>query len=524
MPETSPYATALQMGRVGPTHVVDDNDKDRLTAYWTYADIYHNHHEIYEVVMREMDAEDEDSRRFVPSGRIIIEATNRYLGKDLQFGLADDATVTTEVFAEIYRMHLYPLFKREAFFSKWSSLKRWMLIRGDALFHVTVDPNKEQGKRLSISELDPSQYFPITDAMNPSRILGAYVVTIVLDEDDEEIAQRLEYQRILTPEDAATYGGKVGQVWTRLTYWEVDGWDGRDVDNDMKPVDTPPSVNVPSMAPLLTGFVLPSQISAIPLYHFANSHRGNVAFGTSEMQGIETLIAGVNQAATDEDLAVALYGVGMYVTDSGRPTNPDGTPGDWFIYPGAVAEIEDGKSWTKVPGVDDVSPFQDHASMLTTGMREGTATPDVAVGKVNVQIAQSGVALSIQFAPIVAKNEEKEQAARDKLDQMVYDLLNGWLAAYEGYSPIDGLSLTATFADPLPIDRAATLGEILGMVTQRIISTAFAAQLIKQKLGYNIPAGMIAEVAKEQASLLDAVGARMGDEEDGQEEQEPEAA
>lgn len=527
MPEASPYLTAVAMGRTQPTHIVDEYDKNRVTAYWTYVEIYDNHPEIFEVVMRDLETEDEDSRRLVPSGRTIVEATNRYLGKDLSWQLADDATATTEQFAEVYRMHLAPLFNREAFYVTYASLKRWMLVRGDALLHITVDPLKEEGKRLSITEIDPGTYFPITDPMNRARVLGAYVATVVLDDEDEEIIQRLEYQRIVTPEDAGTYGGPIGSVWTRMTYWELDGWDGRDPENELKPVDTPASVNTPSMAPLLTGFVLPAQITAIPLYHFRNAVRGSEPFGTSEMQGIETLIAGVNQAATDEDLAIALYGLGMYVTDSGRPTNADGSPGDWFIYPGAVAEVEEGKTWTRVPGVDDVSPFQDHAGMLTTGMREGTGTPDVAIGKVDVSVAQSGVALAIQFNPILSKNEEKEQVLASKLNQFVYDLLNGWLAAYEGYSPLEGLTVTATFADPLPLDRAATLAEILAMVTAKVISTAFAATLISQKLGYKIPAGMINEVAAEQAALLDATGSRLDEEAGGGQEGQsevPEAA
>jgi hypothetical protein len=510
MPELSPYNTAIALGRSAPSYVVDQHDKARVTAYWTYGDIFHNHPEVFEVVMRELDTEDEDSRRLVPSGRIIVEATNRYYGKDLQWGLSDDATATTEQFAEIYRMHLAPLFARERFYSKWASLKRWKLIRGDGLLHITVDPSKPEGKRISITEIDPAQYFTISDAMNPSRLLGAYVVTIVEDDEGEEIAQRLEYQRILTPEDATTYGGPIGSVWTRMTYWEVDGWDGRDPENDMKPVDTPRSVNTPSMAPLLAGFVLPQQIQAIPLYHFANNAAGNSPWGTSEMQGIETLIAGVNQTATDEDLAIALYGLGMYATDSGRPRDAAGNETDWFIYPGAVWELEPDKKVDRIQGVTTVQPFQDHTSMLVEGMREGTATPDVAVGKVDVQIAQSGVALAIQFNPIVAKNEEKELADISTLNQMMYDLLNGWLAAYEGYAAVDGLTISASFADPLPIDRAATLAEILAMVTAKIISTAFAAQLVQQRLGYRIPAGMIAEVAKEQAALLDAAGARLG--------------
>jgi hypothetical protein len=60
-----------------------------------------------------------------------------------------------------------------------------------------------------------------------------------------------------------------------------------------------------STALLLAGTSLPTQVTSIPVYHFRNNRSGNSIFGTSELQGIESLIVGVNQTATDQELAVA---------------------------------------------------------------------------------------------------------------------------------------------------------------------------------------------------------------------------
>lgn len=515
MAAISPYETALQLQRPRPTHIKDQLDGDRVTAYWTYWDIFRNVAEAWEAVLRD-DTGDEVSRRLIPSARTVIEATNRYLAKNpaitsQAISTAPDGTEVTappEAVAQV--MKLWKDFAtREEFFSKFISMKRWMLIRGDGLFHLMADDTKAEGSRLRMEELDPSTYFTINDPIDTNRITGCYIVTIVDDDEGEPIAQRQEYRKIITEEDAAEFGNPIGTVFTRLTFWEEDGWDDRTDVEELAPVDPPTRFGD---SPLLEGFALPSEIDTLPVYHFRNNREGNLQFGISEIQGIETLLAGIIQTATDEDVTITLTGIGVYVTTSGKPRDAQNQEIEWVIAPASVIELEGvNDKFDRVKGVDTVQPLLDHIGLLEGQSLKTTGTPDIAVGSVDVKVAESGIALAIQMAPILAKNLEKEMELKTKTDQMLYDLVNKWFPAYEGLNP-QGVSLAVMFDDPLPTDRVATLAEILQMLAAKVISIKFAQQLIKERLGYNIPDNMMAEMVAEQAQILDAAGQRLDQE------------
>lgn len=514
MVTTSPYATALDLARPRPGWVPNPNDNERVAVYQTYADIHNNIKEAFSAKLRSPDGE-EISFRYVPGARTIIEATNRYLAKNPQIVSETPPDVTANEQAAALNMRfLEDLFTREEFGPKLLSLKRQMLIKGDALFHVSADPSKPDGSKLRVTEVPADSYFPITDSVDSERVTGAYLVTIVLaDNGTTEIAQRVEYRKVITTEDASTFGSPIGSIFYRVGYFEVDKWDDRGPEfdeTDLKLVEVP-SWAVPAVGSLdyLTGYALPSQITAIPLYHFRNNREGTQMWGRSELQGLETLLAGVIQTTTDEDLAVGLQGIGLFATDSGQPRDDQGNVVDWVISPGSVLELMAGSKFWRVDGVTTVQPLVDHINQLTSQAREVSGTPDIAVGRVDVAVAQSGVALAIEMAPILAKNAEKEEEIRTKLNQMLFDIVNGWLPAYEGVD-FAGVIVTIVFGDPLPINREAILAEVVGLVTAGIISKKFAIQIVKDKLGYDIdPVVMAAEVAAEQAEALDAAGARL---------------
>jgi hypothetical protein len=83
------------------------------------------------------------------------------------------------------------------------------------------------------------------------------------------------------------------------------------------------------------------------------------------------------------------------------------------------------------------------------------------------------------------------------------------MPAYEGITPLQ-VEPSVRFAEALPLDRAAALKEIIDMVTAKIIPISFAQQLIKERLGYDVPADALQQVLQEQTTILDAVGARLG--------------
>lgn len=515
MPAASPYATALALNHPAPTYVPNEDDNDRVRSYQTYEDIYWNVDTAFEAILRDADGE-EISRRYVPGARTLIEGTNRYCCKNLAWVGTVPADVTLGEEDQKATMDmLQGLFKREALGSKFMSMKRWLLIRGDALLHVSADPLKPEGTRLRITELSPESYFPIMDRVDTERVVGCYIVTVIKDDEDEEIVQRIEYRRMLTPDDVAKYGAPLGTIYYRLSFYTLEGWDDRypRTEEDLEEAEAPSAVSGSEAGTLaMTGGPLPAQITSLPVYHFRNRAMGGKVFGISELQGVETLLGGQTQVVTDQDIAVALQGIGVFWTDSGRPQDSQGNEVDWVISPATMLELTSGSKVGRVDGARDINSMLAHTEAMGQHAREASGTPDVAVGRVDVKVAESGIALAIQFAPVVAKGEELEEECANKLDQMVFDLLNGWLPAYEGWSP-NGMVVTVVFGDPLPVNRAAIVTEVAELVKNKVISRRMGAQIIKDKLGYDIdPVAMVGEVNAEDSAVLDAAAARMGSE------------
>lgn len=541
MAPTSVYETVAAFGVAFPTHVNEKaaEDRLRLRAYDTYTELFQNNPEAFTAVLK-LDSGNELFRRLIATSRTIVEASNRYFGRGLTWivepgapqsaadpggvggeGAAastpDGGAAAAEAAASVLGPQgiLTQLLRREEFGARYMSMKRWSLIRGDGMFHVTADPTKPEGQRLSITELHPGTYFAIYDPANAERVVGCYIVNIIANDDDEDIVARLEYRRITTAEESKTYLTPVGSVFAKLTFWELDGWDERHLaPTDLKPVGAPARFGAAAADPasstalLLAGTALPAAITAIPVYHFRNNRRGGSAFGVSELQGIETMIVGVNQTATDQELAVALNGLGLYWTDSGQAKDRDGNPVPYRIAPGSMLSLEQGGKVGRLTGVDSVTPSLQHARFLQDSMQEATGTPAVAIGRPNNTSAESGVALAIEMSPVVSKGEEKEEEHLSKLTHMLFDLLTGWLPAYEGYTD-DGTRVIPVFEDPVPVDRAAVISEVTSLVTAKVISPTTARDVIVERLGYQIPEDEDARLAAAAQSELDLEGARL---------------
>lgn len=514
MAAVSPYSTALALGRPKPSHVKDGTDNlDRVTAYATYEDIWNNVPEAFAALLRLED--DPKARRYVPVVRGLVEAINRYMAVDPEITwIPIPGAEVDEETMNAFTAQVNDLLIREEFGITLLGMKRWWLIKGDGLLALSADPSKEQGKRLRITEVTADQYFPIWDPTDSTRVLGVYLAAIVQDDEDEDIIQRIEYQRIMTQEDSAKFNGApIGSIFYRIGYYELDGWDDRIPDpQDLKTVDPPSWVN-PGDGEFdpLEGYSLPAQITTIPIYHFRNNRRGGMSgrYGVSEIQGLETLLAGSIQNSTDEDMTVALMGIGVYWTDSGRPRDAAGRETDWTIAPGTVLELEKDGKFGKVEGVGSVQPIQDHLTYLKGEARDAMAVPAVAAGS-RPSVNESGVALRIEFMPVLAKNAEKEEELASRLSHLLYDLAYMWLPAYEGVNP-PMVQPNVLFGDPLPLDRAAALKEILDMVTARVVSVEWAQGEIAAKLGYKFPADMLGQIVSEQEQMLDATGQRIDD-------------
>src|ERR1700754_3119746 len=245
----------------------------------------------------------------MPSGRKIIEATNNFLAVGFDYLVDEIGDQKTQQELDKW---FSDWFKREALRARFTSNKRWGLVRGDAHFYIYANADKPAGERISIIEMDPRQVFLIED--DTWGIKGCHIVDTVSDwrEDDPSklVARRRTFRKTQN-----TLGQFTGEITTELTFWELAKWDDRDKDFD--PKDRVRNAKLDQEAT-----ALPPQITQLPLYRWRNSPPQNSSWGHSQLTGLETLMYGINQSLTDEDATMVFQGLGMYVTNAAPPIDP----------------------------------------------------------------------------------------------------------------------------------------------------------------------------------------------------------
>lgn len=467
-------------------------DANRLASYNLYEQIYWNVPEAFKVIQRGSDQQP----IYVPSAKKIVETLHRYLAKGMVFVPDSAATVSDEA-----QLLINNFLRRERFFSKFTAAKRFGIIRGDWLIHLYADPMLPEGSRISVEFIDPAMYFPIYNPDNVDEVIGAHLASQVELEDGTFI-ERLTYRK-----ESET--GGPSRIIRSKAYYEVDAWGGPGVEEG-----DPTSVILPEEP-------LPDPIDALPVYHIRNFQQDGTPWGSSELRGFEILLGGLNQSVSDEDMALALEALGVYVTDSGRPINEETDEEEaWNLGPGRVVEIGANNKFERVEGISSVAPYQDHLKYLERWIDMGSGTPAVAVGDIDAQTAESGVALTLRLAPIIDRAEEKDDGIKGTLDNWLFDIRK-WFMAYERSlsGPLEEAIWVTEFGGKLPINRKQRFGEIMEMATSDppMVSLQWARDEVA-KLGYEFPEAteMMEQILDEQTIFAqvkdDVTGARMDSE------------
>lgn len=451
----TPYSTGAEFFGTKPTWIPDELDIMRIQSYQAYEEMYWNSPDTFKVSLRGTN----DLPMYVPSARTIIDATNRYYGADFR-----PLVVGTGADAVAAQLALSDLMKRERFRSKFNGLKRYTLIQGDSIWHLTADESKPVGSRLRLTALDPAMYFPISDDEDVDRVVGCHLVEYITTSDGPRI-RRLTYRKGEPRADGKT------PITVEEGIFKVDKWGGPD--------DVPETLIRPEAE-------LPPFITSLPVYHTRNTDTPGDPFGSSEIRGLERLMGGINQTMSDEDLALALMGIGIYATDASQPVDPrtkQQVP--WQLGPGSVVH-HDGTSFNRVQGVSDLSgSYGAHYDRLWEAIRQASSTPDIAIGSVDVSVASSGIALALQLGPMLAKAAEKNDLLLDSHNQLFYDILTMWMPAYE-QTTFDGISVDCQVGTAVPIDRQARFAELNDMLDRGVIDTVYY-RTEAAKLGYSFP-------------------------------------
>jgi hypothetical protein len=464
----TPYSTVVPFATTLPGWV-PAAEAERILSYQIYEEIYWNHPETFKLMLRGTDSRP----IYIPSGRIIVDAICRYTAKKFSLNIAGtDAQVATDAFNA--------LFARERFVSKLASAKKFGMIRGDWLFHVTADDTKLAGSRISLHIVDPASYFPIYDDATGLHIVKVHLAEQFTDNAGNVRVRRQTYEKLPT-----------GLIQSSLGVFDIDKW--ATGDSAALLIEVPPHV-------------LPAEITAIPVYHIRNMVQDEAPYGSSEMRGIERIMAAINQGISDQDLSLALDGLGVYRSSNGAPVDDNGEDTAWVIGPGRV--VEDA-SFERIPGISSVAPYGDHLDRLDGYLKEVSGTPDIAVGKVDVTVAESGVALALQMAPILSRGEEKETEIKEVLAQMFYDL-RFFFAAYEQISMND-VAVLPSFGDPLPVNVKAEVDLVIAMMsTVPPLMSAVTARERLARVGINFSIDEITRISQEAKMAADIASGALG--------------
>lgn len=454
----TPYTTSAEFGGAKPSWIPDELDIQRILSYQTYEQMYWNVPDIFKISLRGTN----NLPIYIPAARTIIDTTFRYYGADFRVTALGTAGVVQSPAAQAANLALRAFMRREKFRSKFNGYRRYGLMHGDAIWHLTADETKPVGSRLRLTALDPGMYFPITDPEDVDRIIGCHLVETITTADGDRI-RRLTYRKTDN-----------GGITVEDGIFKLDKWEG--------PTDTPETVIQP-VTPL------PPSITSIPVYHTKNTEEPGNPFGSSEVRGLERIMGAMNQAVSDESLALAMMGIGMYATNSSQPIDPKTKePVPWRMGPGRVVHY-DGDRFDKIQGVSGLSDsYGEHYRRLWEALYRASSTPEVAVGGADVSVAQSGIALTLQLGPMLAKASEKNDLLLDVQNQMFFDVVTMWMPAYEATTFPD-VDVDCTVGDAVPIDRTARFEELNDMYDRGIIDGEYYRAECT-KLGYVFPEGI----------------------------------
>lgn len=500
--EDTPYATAIPFVNDVPGWM-NEYDSARLASYTVYSEMYNNTDGNTDAMLRGTD----DLPLYVPIARSLVNTIARYVGRG--YGFTYNDTVGTTAQQEAAVSAYQRLFDREQVLLKFKMAVKEMIKLGDVFWYITGDSSKPEGSRISIKTVDPALVFPITLDDDPDRVVG-YNMVEQITVGDELVIQRQRWLKNTSPEHPdytpPVFDAKTGQwsggadydapvVYDKVTL-EIENWESPE---EQKIVST-----------MVPQHYLPAEIKQLPLYHWKNNPESGNPFGSSELKSLERLLAGINQSATDEDVTLAMQGIGLYKTKrGGGPVDSAGQATDWVLGPGVVVEDE---NFDRVDGVKSVVPFQEHIRYLEEKADSVVGITDVTRGAVTAEVAESGIALSIRMAPTIDAATEKDEMIASVNNQMLYDLRD-WFKAFEGLD-FGEVVLTTIFGDKIPRNRKDEIAELDSLLEKRIISVAYYQQQLTERFGYKFPATILtdieSDIAREQP--VDQYAGRLAEE------------
>lgn len=476
---------------------VPATDRVRVASYAKYEQLYWLAEEGMSNVLRG----DNDRPIQMPTARTLVNTVNRYTAPGFSYRV--DGEDQTSV--ETARLALESLFAREGFLSQFNGAKRKWITQGDWFWHVLADPAKPAGRRLTLERLEPASVFPVYESDidpegDPDKVVRVHIAEQVRIENEIRVS-RLTYEKEVL-EDGTVI------IWRSHGIFKLEAWW-----STLRPTRV-----------ILPREPLPPEITALPIYHLKNFD-ATEPFGSSELRGMESTLLGINQTISDEDLTLAMDGLGVWATDGGPPVDEQGNELEWIFGPGRVITHANGLK--RINSGVSVTPFGEHYDRLVTAVRLAVGASDVAIGRVEANTAESGIAILLQLGPILSYTAEKDRTIIDVHTQLFHDLC-AWLAVYEELpllttddngSIVPSVQIVPMIGDKIPVNRAQLIKEVVDLrsIDPPLMSLQTALDNLRIA-GVQLAENELELIQQEQESLLRA-NAELGAMMDKQQEQ-----
>jgi hypothetical protein len=151
----------------------------------------------------------------------------------------------------------------------------------------------------------------------------------------------------------------------------------------------------------------------------------------------------------------------------------------------------------------------------------------VSKGRVDVQVAESGIALYMELAPLLSRVGEKEQVVTDVMSNLTFDL-SKFFVAYEG-GAFSGLLETRwipQYGEKIPLNRKQRFDELMKLHAAGILPGSYVRSELR-KMGYEFAmedTAVEAEIVREKMLVAqvnsDITGVREDIEMTGEEDTE----
>ena len=252
----------------------------------------------------------------------------------------------------------------------------------------------------------------------------------------------------------------------------------------------------------------PNPLGEIPIVHIANTMVSGSPWGLGDCESIHSLNRQYNEIATDIADIINYHAAPVTVITGAKASQLEKGPKKvWGGLP------KDAEVFNLENGVNLQGPME-YMAMLKTSMHEMVGVPETALGQMQPISNTSGVALSIQFQPLMNRYQQKitqftlgmqrinalvmkyiaikEPLALEWDPRVDDELSTGQPVVLDPDDPITYQSFIH-WPQPLPLDKLVLLNEIQLKMQMQLESRAGALR----QLGEEFPQDKLAEIRQE---------------------------